>query len=88
MSTTCGYYKVPKKKKYCVLVYKDQVFQSKEDLQSYLCNTEKFSAAVAEQIISNVSLQVKSNSEIRDQLTALKIPKTKITKYLAGTKIR
>ena len=53
--TRCCYYKIPRKKKYCVIVYNGKIFQSFEDLRQHLQEVDHFSDTVASMILDTVT---------------------------------
>ena len=47
-------YRIPRKRKYTVIVYNKQVFQTETDFKDYLTSKVNFSENVANTIIGNV----------------------------------
>ena len=79
-------YRIPRKRKYTVIVYNKQVFQTETDFKDYLTSKVNFSENVANTIIGNVGFIDKNN--MLDLLTSLKLKSTIIQKYMTGVIVK
>ena len=82
-TTYLAYYKIPRKRKNCIIVDGTNVFSTTEHYRTFLESTRNFSPAMSEQIIN--TLPQVSLEEIDKILTKLKF-KPKERKQLEGVK--
>lgn len=88
VTSRCCYYKIPRKKKYCVIIYSRQIFQCFNDLHTYLKEVDNFSDAVAATVLDTVVAHRVDKLEIIDALLALGRTKGEINNYLNGTIVK
>lgn len=79
-------YHIPRKRKYCVIVYNKQVFQTEADFKEYLTSEVNFSENVANTIISNIGFIDKD--DMTKLLSSLKLNDTVIQKYMTGAVVK
>ena len=79
-------YRIPRKRKYTVIVYNKQVFQTETDFKDYLTSKVNFSENVANTIIGHVGF-IDKNSML-DLLTSLKLKSAIIQKYMTGVIVK
>lgn len=84
----CCYYKIPRKKKYCVIVYNGKIFQSFEDLQQHLQEVDHFSDTVASMVLDTVAKHQVEKSAMADVLRNSGIKKKLVDKYLSGVVVK
>ena len=82
MGLTSGWYKIPRKRKYCAIVYHDKAFQSKDELLVYLKGEKNFSDTVAQKIID--SIREVSLDEIKVMLSELHLSKVRREEIISG----
>lgn len=88
VTSRCCYYKIPRKKKYCVIIYRRQIFQCFDDLRTYLKEVDNFSDAVAATVLDTIFAHRVGKLEIVDALLALGRTKNEIDSYLKGTIVK
>ena len=79
-------YRIPRKRKYTVIVYNKHVFQTETDFKEYLTSEVNFSENVADTIISNINFIDKD--EMTNLLSSLKLKSTIIQKYMTGVIVK
>lgn len=84
----CCYYKIPRKKKYCVIVYNGKVFQSFEELQQHLQEVDHFSETVASMVADTVAKYKVGKATVVDALHGASIEKKMVDKYLTGVVVK
>lgn len=84
----CCYYKIPRKKKYCVIVYNGKIFQSFEDLQQHLQEVDHFSDTVAAMVLDTVAKYQVEKAAMASTLRDIGIKKKLVDKYLSGVMVK
>ena len=84
----CCYYKIPRKKKYCVIVYNGKIFQSFEDLQRHLQEVDRFSDTVASMVLDTVAKYQVEKAAMASTLRDIGIKKKLVDKYLSGVMVK
>ena len=84
----CCYYKIPRKKKYCVIVYNGKVFQSFEELQQHLQEVDHFSDTVAAMILDTVAKHQVEKAAMASTLRDIGIKKKLVDKYLSEVMVK
>lgn len=85
--STSVYYRIPKKRKYCVVVYADECFQSFQALEDKLTSAG-FSSAVISKIAGRIRAREITKEEMVTVLTELGKDETEISKILKGEVIK
>lgn len=85
--TASVYYRIPKKRKYCVITYDNKYYQSIDDLRKHL-SAVGFSSPVIDMIVTRVMQRQVSATEMEDTLKELGTKKTNITKIMKGVVVK
>ncbi len=78
-------YRIPRKRKVCVIVYKDQIFTRIEELETELLEVKKFSKAAVDLILE--SLPTVDEETMNDILKELNVSSDVREKYLTGVPV-
>lgn len=84
----CCYYKIPRKKKYCVIIYNGKVFQSLEYLQQHLQEVDHFSDTVTAMVLDSVVKHKVEKAAMVNTLRDIGIKKKMVDKYLSGVMVK
>lgn len=79
-------YRIPRKRKYTVIVYNKHVFQTEDDFKKYLTSEVNFSENVADTIIGNIGF-IDSESMTK-LLKSLKLKSAIIQQYMTGVVVK
>jgi hypothetical protein len=75
-------YKIPRKRKITLIIYNDRIFQTEDELRSYLKDEKGFSDMVANMAITNIP--VVTRDEMESILKSLKVRPGNRADYLTG----
>ena len=81
------YYRIPKKRKYCLIIYNNHVYQTKEDLLSQLLK-QNYSAYAANAIVENICKNSADSTVATEQLAAMGLDSKVVNKYISGIKVK
>ena len=75
-------YKIPRKRKLCVIVYRDKIFDTAEKLVEYLMTVQQFSLTITHAILAK--LELVDEATMRSKLKELGCTEAEIKKRLTG----
>lgn len=75
-------YKIPRKRKLCVIVYRDKIFDTAEKLVEYLMTVQQFSLTITHAILAK--LELVDEATMQAKLTELGCTATEIEKWMTG----
>ena len=75
-------YKIPRKRKTCLILYRGELFHNADELKAYLLTEKNFTPHAAEMVVS--VLPIVDEDTIKESMSEFKISKTKQKAYLVG----